>query len=310
MTQPAITADSLKCLWENQIHCWDTARRNYEALASVQERTLEIDGIAIRIQHNPGRIASVSSTPRFAAERPCFLCNDNLPHEQLRLPYTSDYQILVNPFPIFRHHFTIPAIAHTPQRIDGRIEAMLDLARLCTPYTLFYNGARCGASAPMHMHFQAGEGGFLPIESQWQGADSVTIATHGDARLSLLEKMLRPIFLITSTSRDHAAILLNKLCRALPAKRGEEPMMNIVARHESGQWIVFLFPRSKHRPDRYYAADATQRLISPGSVEMGGVIITPRPDDFKQLTAQDITEIYQEICPEKKAIDNILEHLQ
>ncbi len=310
MTLPCITADSLKHLWDNQIRCWNTARHNYEALASVQERTLEIDGIAIRIQHNPGRIASVSSSPLLAAERPCFLCNDNLPHEQLRLPYTSDYRILVNPFPIFRHHFTIPAVAHTPQRIEKRIKAMLDLARLCSPYTLFYNGARCGASAPMHMHFQAGDGGFLPIESQWQEAASVTIATHGDARLSLLEKMLRPIFLITSANDDHAATLLDRLCHALPATPNEEPMMNIVARYESGQWIVFLFPRSKHRPDRYYATDASQRLISPGLVEMGGVIITPRPDDFKLLTAQDITEIYREICPGKAVIDNILERLQ
>lgn len=310
MTQPDISADVLNGLWENQIRCWDTARRNYEALASVQERTLDVDGVAIRIQHNPGRIASVSSTPCRAAERPCFLCNENLPPEQLRLPFTNRYQILVNPFPIFHRHFTILSVAHTPQRIDGRMEDMLDLARLCSPYTLFYNGARCGASAPMHMHFQAGEGGFLPIESQWQAADSVTIATHGDARLSLLGKMLRPVFLVSSASRDHAAILLGKLCRALPAAPTEEPMMNIVARHESGQWTVFLFPRVKHRPDRYYAADASQRLISPGSVEMGGVIITPRQDDFKLLTARDIAEIYREICPEKAVIDSIMERLQ
>ena len=310
MRLPDISADALYRLWEEQIHCWETARHNYEALATVKERTIEIGGVVFRIQHNPGRITSVSSSARTTAERPCFLCKNNLPAKQLRIPYMDDYHILVNPFPIFRRHFTIPAITHTPQRIDGRMETMLDLTRLCSPYTLFYNGARCGASAPMHMHFQAVNDGYLPIENQWRETSRTAISAHGTAQLFILENLLRPVLMITATDSNDATALFSKLCHALPSAGLEEPMINIVTRYESGQWLILLFLRRKHRPDRYYATDNTQRLISPGAVEMGGVIITPRPEDFERLTAQEIVEIYQEVCPDKSDISRILQRLQ
>lgn len=310
MTLPDISSGTLDELWEKQTRCWDMARSNYEALATVKERIVEIGNVVLRVQYNPGRIASVSSTCQTTTKRPCFLCSDNLPAEQLHIPYMDDYQILVNPFPIFRRHFTIPTIKHTPQRIYGRMKAMLELSRLCAPYTLFYNGAHCGASAPMHMHFQAGCNGFLPIEKQWQNARSISIASHGTACLHLLENMLRPVFLITATDRDDADSLFNKiLCISSPTTK-EEPMMNIVTRYESGKWVILIFPRKKHRPERYYATDARQRLISPGSVEMGGVIITPRPKDFEQLSSQEITEIYKEICPDSTEIDQIIARMK
>ncbi len=302
-----INAEELTLLWHQQMECWESARLNYEALAQVEERIVELGEITVCVQYNPGRMTSVSSRSNSqTAPSACFLCNENLPAEQLRIPYMSDYHLLVNPFPIFKQHFTIPTTMHTPQCITQRMDVLLALSRDCAPYTFFYNGARCGASAPMHMHFQAGNGGFMPIEQQWYIAHRRAVRDTKHARLSLLEGLYRPIFLLEATKEEAALALWERLYHALPEIPDEEPMINIIARYQSSEWILLIFPRTKHRPDRYYATDATQRLISPGSVEMGGVIITPRPEDYATLTAKEIADIYAEVTPQEEIIHQII----
>lgn len=292
-----ITAQDIERLYDEQLPQWELLRRNYALLEQTQLRTIHVEGVAIRIQHNPARITSVTATKAVCSHRPCFLCDNNLPHEQLRLPYGNDYQILVNPYPIFPHHYTMPTLLHTPQRIDNGVDTMLCLARDCAPYTIFYNGAECGASAPMHKHFQIAQPRLLPIEEQWATAEGEVITSQGSAHLSLLTSLLRPVVLITAHEHGDAVALFTRLYRSLQATPQEEPMMNIIVRYEDNKWIILLFPRSKHRPACYYATDHTQRLVSPASVEMGGLIITPRQEDYEQLTAQEIKTIYNEISP-------------
>lgn len=298
-------------LRRKQLASWEMARLNYEALGKANVRKLSCNNIEFAIQHNPKRITSVTASAPTNYEDGCFLCNENLPQEQLRMPILGGkYQILVNPYPIFGQHFTIPTTTHTPQSIDGRINDMLQIAEDYAPYTIFYNGARCGASAPMHMHFQMVEGGLLPIEQEWKSAKERVLRQEvGAGKLSLLNNMQRPAFLITSHDKWSAKMLCEELCNALPSQPGEEPMMNIIARYENAQYVVLVLPRTKHRPDCYYATDMSQRLISPASVEMGGLFITPREEDFANLTIEEICNIYNEVAPSNEEIDNIARQL-
>lgn len=300
----SISAERLTELWQKQMAGWELARHNFEALSEARKRSIDACGVSVGVQYNPGRLASVSSKPQIQQPSRCFLCRENRPQEQIGIDYTDEYTILVNPYPIFDRHFTIAATTHTPQRLDGRMTHLLDLARWCAPYTFFYNGARCGASAPMHMHFQAGNPGYLPIERQWRNAAKSEIASLPHAGLYRIDGLLRAIFLLVADSQADALLLWERLYHALPAIPGEEPMMNIVARYEEGQWVILIFPRRKHRPDCYSATGETQYLISPGAVEMGGVFITPRCEDYEKLTAEKVCEIYAEVSlsPEETAL--------
>lgn len=294
----SISAERLTELWQKQMASWELVRRNFETLSDAHRRSIDICDVTVGVQYNPGRLTSVTSKPQRAAEttaNKCFLCCENRPQEQIGIGYTDDYTILVNPYPIFDRHFTIAATTHTPQRIAGRLLHLLDLSRRCSPYTFFYNGALCGASAPMHMHFQAGNQGYLPIEQQWHNAAKREIASLPHARLYCIDGMLRSLFLLIADKEEEALALWERLYRALPADTGEEPLMNIIARHEESQWQVFVFPRRKHRPDCYYASGEAQYLVSPGAVEMGGIFITPRQEDYERLTADKVCEIYADV---------------
>lgn len=158
-------------LLTEQLASWETARNNYAALSGVRVKELNVNGIPYKVQFNPARI--VSSGARVDAksiqERKCFLCPANLPPVQKGIPFSGHYNILVNPFPIFPRHLTIPELAHTPQRIASRFTDMLELAGALTEYTIFYNGPKCGASAPDHAHSRQETRGSCP--SRRTGAD-------------------------------------------------------------------------------------------------------------------------------------------
>lgn len=291
--------ETIKKLLADQLATWETARANYAALAGVRVKELDIDGTPYKVQFNPARI--VSSAARVDAksisERKCFLCPGNLPPEQKGIPFGGHYRILVNPFPIFPRHLTIPDTEHVPQRIASRFPDMLDLARLLTDYTVFYNGPHCGASAPDHAHFQAGNKGFLPIEKTWRTQVAGKVTGYGQAILWLLDDAPRTTLVIESAEKENAEKLFSLLYRSLPVKPGEEePMMNVLARYEAGRWTVFVFPRRKHRPDCYNAEGEANLLISPASVDLGGVFITPVEKDFRKITAEDVKRILGEVC--------------
>lgn len=304
-------ANDIEQLYNRQLLHWEMARLNYKQLDHIELRKIVIEGIPVHIQHNPVRITSVSAKIDKPQNNSCFLCLENLPTEQLHPTcLNGKYHLLVNPYPIFHKHFTIPAVEHMPQRIAGRFQDMLQLAHDFEPFTIFYNGPRCGASAPMHMHFQAAQAGYIPIEQQWKTAQRTTILKHQSGELSLTDNLLRPVFVITATEASDAEQLFNRLYDVLPCGEEGEPMMNILARYETNQYVILLFPRGKHRPDRYYAEGDAQMLISPATVEMGGLFITPRQTDFEHITAQDITDIYTEVSLSHCEIEHITSQLQ
>ena len=264
-------------LFNEQLIEWELAKNNYKALEQVKIKTLNVSELQYKVQFNPARITSSAAKvdPKSIQERKCFLCRENLPPVQKGIPFKDNYTVLVNPFPIFPRHLTIPVLEHTPQLIAPRFGDMLDLAQELDNYVIFYNGPKCGASAPDHFHFQAGNKGFLPIENEKDWSNAVRIESEN--KQEILDRF-------------------QQIYDSLPLQSDDlEPMLNILAWHENGIWTVCLFPRKKHRPACYFAEGDANLLISPASVDLGGVFIMPLEKDFEKITAEDIAEILCEV---------------
>ena len=203
--QMKVTSEQAKQLLTDQLSVWESARDNYKALEAVQVKELTVEGCTVKIQFNPARIVSSAAKvdTQSLKERKCFLCAENRPEVQEGLPDGS-YTWLINPFPIFPEHFTIPVNEHLPQLIEKRFGDMLRLAHAAEHYVLFYNGPKCGASAPDHAHFQAGNKGFLPLEKELKKYRRIPIRTEKSARLSQVEDYICPFFLIEAESEETA----------------------------------------------------------------------------------------------------------
>jgi len=270
--------EEVKQLFEEQLNSWELARNNYKALKQVKVKTLDVNGHLYKVQFNPARITSSAAKvdPKSISERKCFLCSENRPPEQKGIPFQGKYTILINPYPIFPRHLTIPALEHTPQLIASRFGDMLDLTQQLDDYTVFYNGQKSGASAPDHFHFQAGNKGFLPIENDRNRENAIRIESEN--KQEILDRF-------------------QQAYNSLPLQPDDnEPMLNILTWYENGKWTTFLFPRKKHRPACYFAEGDANILISPAAVDMGGVFIMPLEKDFEKITAADIANILDEVC--------------
>lgn len=294
-------------LLEAQLHDWKLARDNYDALKKVETRSIELDGFTMRLQFNPARILSSGAKidPKTIAERKCFLCTANRPAEQTSVPFGEDYLVLVNPFPIMTEHFTIPRKDHILQRISGSFAALLDLAKAMSPrYTVFYNGPKAGASAPDHLHFQAGDRGFMTMESEIDRLKGQPLSSANGAKVYAI-KSIRPFILIESTEAAPSVAAFDNVYRALSeiAPQDDEPSMNILAFYEAGMYKTIILPRAKHRPAMYFAEGDAKILLSPGSVDLGGVCIMPVEKDYRRLTADHLRQMLSEVMlsPEKFA---------
>jgi hypothetical protein len=288
-------------LIDEQVINWPLARENYEGLKEVKIRSLEFGpSTEMRVQFNPARIRSSAAKvdTKSIQERKCFLCQENLPSVQNRMPFRDDYLILVNPFPIFPNHLTIPHVKHTDQRISGRLYDMMMLARELPGFVIFYNGPQCGASAPDHFHFQAGNKGFMPIEDDFRfhPQKSMLIDRKG-VRVFSIENYLRKNLVIEGDNPEEIESWFNRVYSFLHAiqKNVEEPMLNIVCSRENGFWRLFIFPRRGHRPRQFFAEGEEQIVLSPASVDFGGVLITPREEDFHKLNERLVWDIFEQV---------------
>ncbi|NLM92278.1 MAG: DUF4922 domain-containing protein [Bacteroidales bacterium] len=292
-----------EALFDDQLQNWDLAKANYRSLQKVVTKHLPFSGQAeIRVQYNPERIYSTSAKvdPKSVSERPCFLCPVFLPQKQKAVPFKHDYLVLVNPFPIFPRHLTIPYKDHIPQQLSGRFSDMLDLARALDDFVVFYNGPRCGASAPDHFHFQAGIKGFMPIDDDFEKPLKVLLGEQNGSKIWSLENYLRHILVFSSPDPQWLEEKLSHAVRVLSEfdKGHDEPMMNVLASWNDDHWRIFLFPRKAHRPWQFFAEGPQQILLSPAAVDMGGVLIIPRQEDFDKLNLQSSQDIFSQVTLE------------
>ena len=307
----------IKEFFNGQLAQWPEARQRYEDLAKVQTRDLQSGETTLRVQWNPARMVSTGAKidAKSLEKRPCFLCSENRPQVQFSEPFEDAtngdrYELLVNPFPILPMHFTVPLNEHEPQRIDGHYTMIHQLTMKFPDLTVFYNGPRCGASAPDHLHLQAGTGDLLPLRQHWSSLQNqlkTVFALNDDDSVALLRDFVVPAFVIRSKNAENDRQLFEKLYHQLSIINyqlsiiRDEPMMNIVAWREGDTAVSVVFPRRKHRPDCYFAEGDDQMLVSPGALDVAGLIITPRQHDFEQITAEKAEKILQE-C----AIDEVL----
>lgn len=292
--------EQVVALGKQQQNTWKLAQKNYRALAGVQTKKFDFGHFKIVVQHNPERIRSsaAKTDAKSIAERPCFLCLENLPSEQKGIPFHDQYMILVNPFPIFPRHLTIPHLSHTPQRIKHFFPDMLKLSRELTGFTLFYNGPKCGASAPDHFHYQAGNTGFLPVEEEFellekQFAD--IIFSNDRTTVAAVENYLRRFVSLHSSNFEELSAVFNVVFEMLPANDEPEPMLNILCNYHQNEWRVVIFPREKQRPSHFFETGEKQIVVGPASVELGGVLILPRDQDFRKITKNTLEEIFSEV---------------
>jgi hypothetical protein len=309
-------ADLSHGLLNQQKETWPMLRKGYDALSTLRTRQFPIDGTHVVVQFNPGRIASSTAIVDDATirARKCFLCIDHLPPEQRGLMFEHDFVVLCNPFPIFPEHFTIARIQHTPQRILANFPAMLDLAKaLRSRYSIFYNGPKCGASAPDHMHFQGYTRGWLPVEKNYASM----IAAHGKTlidgplKLTALSSSILRILSLESSNPEVLVHGFEHIYRSLGqfVPTDPEPMLNVLTSHDGNAWRVLVFPRLKHRPSFYFAEGDERILLSPATVELGGECSVPLEHDFNKLNVNHLLQMYQEVLIDPETLEELGQQL-
>ena len=313
--QELMNDSPLQRFFNRQLEKWDDARNRYHELRNVRTRELAMGASSIQVQWNPARMVSTGASidKKAIAERPCFLCEANRPKEQTKKSVDSHFDLLVNPYPILPTHFTIPSVKHEPQRIRdiyGEIHKLLDEY---PELMVFYNGPKCGASAPDHAHLQAGTSGRLPLQMSWQRLSrnlTPLISLNDDESISLIDEYPCPALLIRSHTPYGDEQLFLRLYDALPMQDDDaEPMMNIVSWRCDDEYLSVVFPRGKHRPDCYYAQGNDQYIISPGALDMAGLIITPRQEDFERLTPEKALSILNEVSLPKEQLQQVIDKL-
>lgn len=288
---------SISRFFNRQLEMWEDARHRFRDLKHVEVSQLSEQ---LQLQFNPARIVSTGAKidKRTLGERPCFLCDRNRPKEQMTSLIDDHFQLLVNPFPILPVHFTIPARKHLPQSIYRHYGEMHRILSLHSDLMVFYNGPKCGASAPDHLHFQAGTSGVLPLQVNWQRLSRSlvdVISLNDEEKIAVLRDFLVPAFVIISKSEDSDEELFHRLYRSMPMRGDEsEPMMNIIAWRKGDDFISVVIPREKHRPAAYFAEGDSQIMVSPGALDMAGLMITPREEDFRKLNLEKATALIQE----------------
>ena len=302
-------------LLHEQQHSWLQLSEGYAALKLVRVREVHCDGFSVFLQFNPKRIISSGARvdQQSIRKRACFLCPGNLPPEQKGVLYRKEFLVLCNPAPILDRHYTIAHVRHISQQLDGFLGTFLELAKDLSPtFTVFYNGPKCGASAPDHMHFQAGPSGAIPIEKE-SGIESRRQLRKNLNAVAVytLRGLGRQVIVLEGGQRGGIEAALERLIATMRKELGisEEPMVNILCSYRDAGWRLIIFPRRKHRPDIYFRKGNDRVLISPASVDLGGLVVTPIEKDFETVSASMIQDIFNEVSLESIVVDNIIGEL-
>jgi len=308
-------SDAAARLSEIQKGQWPMLNAGFKSLDTVKSKSFQFDGYKIKAQFNAGRMTSTSAKvdPKSISERKCFLCVENLPAEQKGILYNDNYIILCNPFPIFPTHFTLTHKEHTPQRIIDTFADMLDLSKdLSKHYSVIYNGPRCGASAPDHLHFQAGNKLFMTIDDEFHQIKNEygkVIYEDDDLSFYVIDDGLRKFVSIESLDKELVVNAFNKFYKTYSELMNEEqePMINFVSFYEEEYgWRVIIFLRAKHRPAVFFAEDESKMLVSPAAIDLGGVCVFPREEDFNRITKEMIADIFREVFVDAERLDSLV----
>ena len=312
----ASAADSL---FNSQLNNWELLKKNYQALKKIQTKSFWFDGFKLKVQFNTERLKSTSADvdSKSVLNRECFLCLKNLPEEQKGIVIQDNYVILCNPYPIFPQHFTIAELNHKPQRIQNCFIDFLEITKLLSPkYSLIYNGPACGASAPDHLHFQAGTKQFIPVENdihQMKNDFGKILKEDEITTTSFINDGLRRIIFIESTKIKSIEKTFSMIIDEykILTDSNSEPMLNLICSYnQEFGWNLIIFLRSKHRPELFYKEDPEKLLISPAAIDLGGVVVTPREIDFNKTDKLLLERIFNEVSLDKKTFSMLEERVK
>ena len=309
-----LSREEVDAFFESQLACWPQAAERFSALSTVKVRELEC---GVKLQYNPSRAVSTAAKVDAAslAQRPCFLCASNRPAEQVSKMAMGSFEVLVNPYPILPFHLTLAAKEHRPQLFEPMYADMLNLAREWSGMALFYNGAKCGASAPDHAHLQAVRCSDVPLFNEtWHeiissGCEPVYV--HEDGAIYNVKGYVVPLFMVVASTVSHSIAMTKRLLSAMPVGGDDkEPMMNVFVQYDPAEgYVTYVLPRAQHRPACYHVQGDGQHLVSPGALDMAGVMVTPRECDFLSIDSDEAAAILREVALSPEDVDSVLERL-
>jgi hypothetical protein len=271
---------------------WPLLAAGVRGLDAAETRRVDAGGRDVLVRHVPHRAASTTAAVNAAsvAKRPCFLCAANMPPEEEGLPFSNDFTIYANPFPVVEKHLTVVHKEHRPQRILEALSPMLDLALALPGFFAAYNGPECGASAPDHQHLQAGALDELPV--------AAAVRENAGAAACWRALLFRgPRARVEEDARRAIEV------SAEVTARGPEPLLNAAAFGAGGDLNVLLFPRSKHRPEAFFTGELR---VSPAALDMCGVLVAPFAKDFAKLDGPRVADL----CREVSVPDDVLVELR
>jgi hypothetical protein len=307
-----------RALIEHQRAHWPLLREGYDAFARVETKRIDAGESFVIVQHNPRRVASTAAAVDKASveARGCFLCPSSLPADEKGISY-GQVVLLCNPFPVLEGHLSIVHRDHIEQKIEGHVELLLALAADLSPdYFVLYNGPACGASAPDHLHFQACRRSLLPIETTIRAGEPQT-----EALCAACEESARQTFEVFTVSDFGRSVIVfrgadpRELAQWAYTALGQlplppasaEPLVNLICTHDRGQWTVYLFPRKRHRPACFYAEGDGQLLVSPGAIDMAGVIVAPERRHFEKIGREQVEQVFSEVSLSEQEVNEVTE---
>ena len=293
-------------LIESQRRGWPAYDQAVAALCGMARKELFREEARVVAKSNPRRGVSINASvdPASVARRPCFLCEENLPSEEQGIAF-GEFVLFPNPFPVHLRHLTIPLREHCPQRLAGRLNSLLALTEALGPeMILFYNGPRCGASAPDHLHFQACRGDGIPLLEQIPGPGT-------GAGISPFTCFGRNLILCQAGSQAALVGQLERVLNALARLTGgaEEPMLNLIVRCQGKGFGAIVFPRARHRPACYFAEGQARIAISPAALEMAGLLMIAEPAHLERLDPEVVHSIYREVSIDDGRFGQLVEAL-
>ncbi|MEK6405570.1 MAG: DUF4922 domain-containing protein [Acidobacteriota bacterium] len=306
-------------LIDQQCDTWPVLGEGRDAFAQIETKRVALDECEVIVQHNARRIRSTAASVDKASveNRRCFLCAENLPSEEKGIAYGDDLIILCNPFPVLDRHLSIVHREHVPQQIEGNVEPLLSLAAdLGSSYFVLYNGPECGASAPDHLHLQACSRAILPIEENLFKDEPVLAedcsyceeTARNTFELFTLGGCGRSVVVFRGGNPEEVAHWVYEVIRELAEQTDRsEPLINIICTYDPKLWTVYLFPRVRHRPASFYAEGESRLVVSPGAIDMAGVVVVPEREHFEKIDGRRLAAIFSEVSMSNELVNDLVD---
>ncbi len=292
-----MTTEWINNFLETQLATWQLAKSNFDNLRAIKRKSMPLGDLAVQLQLNPARVRSTGASVDKASieKRPCFLCSKNRPKEQISHQWLDGWELLVNPYPILPVHFTIPSTMHQPQaHIPLDMIAMADEA---PDLAIFFNGARAGASAPDHLHCQAvlkKELPLLALAEQYHTAEESGWKSSEEFGLDLPFQFMSAVVKPDPEGMRVMAKFENASGMEERSGKLSTAFVNAFAwKDDKGYMRLLVIPRKAHRPSHYFL-DKEPYMVSPGALDMAGLLILPVENDFERMTPEILREIYAE----------------